>query len=620
MSEHGTMRSQRHHHHKQQQQHQHQQSRSSHHRDRERHRDRGDQPAKPRSSGKPRSVKLTQASRHNSQRSVNFGQSDNNKLDLDTNNNTDGNEGEDEAGQQHIRVQIIPQDDNWGEANTTAHTAANSEFSDYNEDAMTEDGRSCKDMPFGVAGNSYEPPMKYSSPLRLLSRYYGCMGAILIVLCTYVTPLLFIALPRMALRPNGADWTVNECGIECEALLIGIAFKLFLLLLGAWALYMRKPKASMPRVYEMRALIMFLLCILSFSFWLFYGVRVIETRQSDYYKILQFAVSYLDVLLFIYLISVILIEVRHLQPQYVISVSRSPDGIERQYHLGSMSIQRAAVFILEQYYKDFPVYNPWLENVHKRRVAHLEAMMKSKAGGGSVKHYSIDGDGDYDGDDKKSVKSQMLALTAAKGQNDRFYEECEYERRLKKRKARLLTATEDAFGHIRRVQKDQCAQTVMDPLEAAQAIFTSIARELRRYLRITRQQPYFTRESIVRHLGECISYDMSPKTFLQRYMQTGDEALVFNERAMCFSSNPAMLASANSKEIIKGKTPEQSWILISDTVLYQNVEDNLMFVLKQSEISLMCSFKRLPHFNLIEDILDPKRNKFVLKMQSETSV
>ena len=124
----------------------------------------------------------------------------------------------------------------------------------------------------------------------------------------------------------------------------------------------------------------------------------------------------------------------------------------------------------------------------------------------------------------------------------------------------------------------------------------------------------------MRHLGECISYDMSPKTFLQRYMQTGDEALVFNERAMCFSSNPAMLASANSKEIIKGKTPEQSWILISDTVLYQNVEDNLMFVLKQNEISLMCSFKRLPHFNLIEDILDPKRNKFVLKMQSETSV
>ena len=68
------------------------------------------------------------------------------------------------------------------------------------------------------------------------------------------------------------------------------------------------------------------------------------------------------------------------------------------------------------------------------------------------------------------------------------------------------------------------------------------------------------------------------------------------------------------------KTSDQSWILICDTVLYQNVEDNLMLVLKQNEVSLMCTFKRLPRFNLIEDILDPKRNKFILKLNSETTV
>lgn len=34
--------------------------------------------------------------------------------------------------------------------------------------------------------------------------------------------------------------------------------------------------------------------------------------------------------------------------------------------------------------------------------------------------------------------------------NDRFYEEYEYERRLRKRRARLLTTTEDAFTHIKR--------------------------------------------------------------------------------------------------------------------------------------------------------------------------
>lgn len=68
------------------------------------------------------------------------------------------------------------------------------------------------------------------------------------------------------------------------------------------------------------------------------------------------------------------------------------------------------------------------------------------------------------------------------------------------------------------------------------------------------------------------------------------------------------------------KTLDQTWILISDNAMYQNVEDNLMFVLKQNEVTLMCTFRRLPRFKLIEDILDPKRNKFMLKLNSETTV
>ena len=39
--------------------------------------------------------------------------------------------------------------------------------------------------------------------------------------------------------------------------------------------------------------------------------------------------------------------------------------------------------------------------------------------------------------------------------NERFYEEHEYERRLKKRKARLITAAEEAFTHIRRLEAEQ---------------------------------------------------------------------------------------------------------------------------------------------------------------------
>lgn len=33
-----------------------------------------------------------------------------------------------------------------------------------------------------------------------------------------------------------------------------------------------------------------------------------------------------------------------------------------------MSIQEAGVYLLEQYYKDFPVFNPWLENAQQSQI------------------------------------------------------------------------------------------------------------------------------------------------------------------------------------------------------------------------------------------------------------
>lgn len=39
--------------------------------------------------------------------------------------------------------------------------------------------------------------------------------------------------------------------------------------------------------------------------------------------------------------------------------------------------------------------------------------------------------------------------------NERFYEEHEYDRRVRKRRARLITAAEEAFTHIKRMHDDQ---------------------------------------------------------------------------------------------------------------------------------------------------------------------
>jgi len=160
----------------------------------------------------------------------------------------------------------------------------------------------------------------------------------------------------------------------------------------------------------------------------------------------------------------------------------------------------------------------------------------------------------------------------------------------------------------------------LDPLEAAQAIFTSIARDLRRYLRTTRQQPFFTRDSILAHLANCISYDMSPRAFLQRYLNP--EPLVFCEKS-CLRIEKHSIQSQSENAInysLDLRTNDQAWILICDTPLYQGLEDNLMFVLKQDEVCLMCTFKKAPRIGLIEDVLDPMRNKFVLKLNSETTV
>ena len=596
-----------------------------------------------------------------------------------------------DAKSQQIQVQILPQDDNWGE-NTTAFTA---DFSDFNDD-MTEDGRSShfngrsghhrdhhggrgssimgkEEMMMLGSGDKRAASCyhKLTGLLNLyLTRYFGFLCASGVCLWAFVTPILFMVLPRL----NKYDqWQVaGECGIECECLIIGIACKMIILLLAAFFILFRRPKALLPRLSKFRGMLVTLVGLITGAFWLFYGVRIINQHAAaDYHKILQFTIAYVDVLLLVFIVSVFILKVRHIEPEYVVKMVRSPDGEQRQYTIGRMSIQRAAIWMLEQYYKDFGVYNPWLDSMHRKRAsaAQLTEHKKTRGGGGGGGNMSMvsgnfrdnksigkgedDDGGEGMGMSRKMNSSRMTNVTSTGravggggiyNASDRLYEEYEYERKLKKRRARLVTTTEEAFTHIRRMQPDMesstntsnntggtgASQTLMDPYEAAQAIFMSISRDLRRYLRITRQYPYFTRESIVAHLANCVSYDMSPRSFLQRYLSP--EPLCFNEQALVSASTEqerklssvlpgsSGIGSHGVNYHLNLKTMDQSWILICDTALHQGIDDNILFVLKQNEVSLMCTFKRLPHFNLIEDILDPQRNKFVLKLNSETTV
>lgn len=65
-----------------------------------------------------------------------------------------------------------------------------------------------------------------------------------------------------------------------------------------------------------------------------------------------------------------------------VQVVRSPDGESRSYTIGQLSIQRAAVWVLEHYYTEFPIYNPYLERL---------PVSKSRKASSSFKFYDLDG-------------------------------------------------------------------------------------------------------------------------------------------------------------------------------------------------------------------------------------
>ena len=48
----------------------------------------------------------------------------------------------------------------------------------------------------------------------------------------------------------------------------------------------------------------------------------------------------------------------------------------------------------------------------------------------------------------------MASKRGHSNHNERFYDEAEHERKVRKRRSRLLTATEESFTHIRRMREE----------------------------------------------------------------------------------------------------------------------------------------------------------------------
>lgn len=214
------------------------------------------------------------------------------------------------------------QDDTWGE-NTTVVTGTSVD-SISNEDLT----RISKDL---------------EDSLPLDCRRYLCpvLGAVL-GLFALLTPLAFLAIPQLLWRD-----TLEACGTPCEGLYISLAFKLLILLISTWSLFLRPPRATLPRFFIYRCLLLALVFLFVASYWLFYGVRVLDSRETDYRGIVGYAASLVDALLFIQYLALVLLEIRHLQPAFCLKVVRTTDGESRFYNVGCLrSVQKTPAKIL----------------------------------------------------------------------------------------------------------------------------------------------------------------------------------------------------------------------------------------------------------------------------------
>ena len=477
------------------------------------------------------------------------------------------NTGSQELDEGVIEVQVIPQDDNWGETATSITETATSIVT-LSEEDLSETGKVRR---------------RFSFPL---SRYCKLVVLLLLALMSVVSPIMFVVLPVVILK-------LPLCGTQCDGLFISFTVKELILLVGIWALFWRTPRVTMPRVFLLRTAVMGLLFAVIVCYWLFYCLRILFSKDEklNFVEILQFAMTLLDLLLFIHYLAVVLLWVRQAESEFTIKVVRSTDGVSKSYNVGRLSIQRTAAFVLEMYYKEFPEFNPYLMQVPARAVTkHFS----------NLKFYDLDGNAM---NDSKGVNARTKAIITAssqrkreQGRNDRFYEEAEFERKLKRRRARLISVTEEAFGHIKRVQFERGPCCPMDPEETAQSLFPSFARPLQKYLRTIRQHHRYSMDQIIKHLAHCLTFDMSPKAFLERY--------IAEQPCIEFSNNRG----------------DQSWSLVCEEQVTKYLSSSTVFQLKTEELSLVVTVNRLPRFIISEDIFDFESNKFVMRLNSETSV
>jgi vang-like len=222
---------------------------------------------------------------------------------------------------ERIEVKILPQDDNWGETTTITCHGGNEDTLTNNNDTSLQ----LHDNHHVDHGSVSRTKKCHRSKSSLsISNFLGYLFYLIVL----ISPIFFLTLP-FVLVPS------DSITIDDYSPLLIIAFKLLLLVFGACLLFHRRRNTStLPRIHMQKSCLIILLLAILLAYWFYYIWKLLRPKMDNYERILSLTSTYEDLLLFVFILAVLILEVKWFYPKWIVKIVRSPDGQTRQYTIG----------------------------------------------------------------------------------------------------------------------------------------------------------------------------------------------------------------------------------------------------------------------------------------------
>uniref|UniRef100_A0A0N5BNA6 RGS domain-containing protein n=1 Tax=Strongyloides papillosus TaxID=174720 RepID=A0A0N5BNA6_STREA len=417
----------------------------------------------------------------------------------------------------------------------------------------------------------------------------GCIRLLVVIFVLIFSFILIISAPVMALLPyilnfvDSTNFPEPICGVQCNGYAISIMLKTILLTIAVCVFYCYSPSHLLPRLDKIRTSLGIFVIFILFSYWIFYYFRVIVDNSKNYNEVVSYSVSLLDVLLYTHYISLVLIYFKKVEKTFVVSITRDIDGERHFLKLGNMTIQEAAVEIGNFYVTNFSSTN----DSFYRSKANFK--FKKPENIPMFKVYDVESEANENTVSISKSNVSAVIQAAAMRKNGNFcFEELDAMRRfddkVERYKHTLEYVTDEAFATIesfRYGERQNCStDQSMDDYNASKTILSIISRPLQKYLRLTKKQSYFQKESNLVNLQRCLQYNLSSRSFLEPFFSN-----IYPDRFVMKSYR---------------------WSIMSDCVVTDSISEGLSFVLKtqmynsDKDIKLYCQVFKMPFVNLSE--------------------